>query len=350
MYPSTCTRRPRTQDGQLAYKDAVFLSPHKFVGGPGTPGVLAISMQTAVQQRVPRFRGRSTVAFVNSIVSTATWPRSRAPRGGRDAGDHRVDPRRSRLRAQGGGRHRGDPPPRDELRAARARLLERESRASRSSATPRSSGLRSCRSACATRTADCCTRNFVVALLNDLFGIQARSGCFCAGPYIHRLYPIDDGWSSRMDAAGPRRATMGAKLSLVRLSFNYFIERGGLRLRPRSGPLHRGRRMETSPALSLRARERTLETPRRGAGVPSPRGRLVRVGAARGCDPQPHRRPGHIRGSPREGAASRGRSRGVPADGATRRCAVERGVRARAMVSASNRGIARALPTERTPC
>ena len=25
--------------------------------------------------------------------------------------------------------------------------------------------------------------NFVVALLNDLFGIQARGGCSCAGPY-----------------------------------------------------------------------------------------------------------------------------------------------------------------------
>ena len=27
---------------------------------------------------------------------------------------------------------------------------------------------------------------FVAAVLSDLFGIQARSGCFCAGPYIHR--------------------------------------------------------------------------------------------------------------------------------------------------------------------
>lgn len=25
--------------------------------------------------------------------------------------------------------------------------------------------------------------NFVCALLNDLFGIQARGGCSCAGPY-----------------------------------------------------------------------------------------------------------------------------------------------------------------------
>ena len=32
--------------------------------------------------------------------------------------------------------------------------------------------------------------NFVVALLNDLFGIQARGGCSCAGPYGHRLLAI----------------------------------------------------------------------------------------------------------------------------------------------------------------
>src|SRR3972149_3174725 len=29
--------------------------------------------------------------------------------------------------------------------------------------------------------------NFIVALLNDLFGIQSRGGCSCAGPYGHRL-------------------------------------------------------------------------------------------------------------------------------------------------------------------
>jgi len=33
--------------------------------------------------------------------------------------------------------------------------------------------------------------NFVVALLNDLFGIQARGGCSCAGPYGHMLLGID---------------------------------------------------------------------------------------------------------------------------------------------------------------
>ncbi len=29
--------------------------------------------------------------------------------------------------------------------------------------------------------------NFVAALLNDLFGIQSRGGCACAGPYAQQL-------------------------------------------------------------------------------------------------------------------------------------------------------------------
>lgn len=28
--------------------------------------------------------------------------------------------------------------------------------------------------------------NFVAALLNDLFGIQCRGGCACAGPYVRK--------------------------------------------------------------------------------------------------------------------------------------------------------------------
>jgi hypothetical protein len=38
---------------------------------------------------------------------------------------------------------------------------------------------------------------FVTALLNDLFGIQSRAGCSCAGPYGHRLLDIDQATSDR---------------------------------------------------------------------------------------------------------------------------------------------------------
>jgi hypothetical protein len=61
----------------------------------------------------------------------------------------------------------------------------------------------------------------VTALLSDLFGIQARSGCFCAGPYLHRLYGIDDEWSEGMlaqIAAGHE----GAKLAFTRVTFSYY--------------------------------------------------------------------------------------------------------------------------------
>ena len=62
----------------------------------------------------------------------------------------------------------------------------------------------------------------VVAMLNDLFGIQARGGCSCAGPYGHRLLGIGPERSRALsEQAG--RGYLGIKPGWVRLSFNYFI-------------------------------------------------------------------------------------------------------------------------------
>ena len=60
------------------------------------------------------------------------------------------------------------------------------------------------------------------SLLNDLFGIQSRGGCSCAGPYGHRLLGIDIDRSHRFEqeiVAGCE----GIKPGWVRVSFNYFI-------------------------------------------------------------------------------------------------------------------------------
>ena len=48
----------------LAYKDAIFLSPHKFIGGPSTPGVL-VARRELFTNRVPVVPGGGTVAYVN---------------------------------------------------------------------------------------------------------------------------------------------------------------------------------------------------------------------------------------------------------------------------------------------
>src|SRR5215468_10175160 len=45
-------------------KDAVFVSPHKFIGGPGTPGVL-VAKRHLLRNTVPACPGGGTVAYVN---------------------------------------------------------------------------------------------------------------------------------------------------------------------------------------------------------------------------------------------------------------------------------------------
>jgi hypothetical protein len=64
--------------------------------------------------------------------------------------------------------------------------------------------------------------NLVVALLNDLFGIQSRGGCSCAGPYGHRLLGIDLEASHRYEAE-ILRGLDGIRPGWVRVSFNYFV-------------------------------------------------------------------------------------------------------------------------------
>ena len=109
------------------------------------------------------------------------------PGGGRHAGDRGVDPRRPGLRAQGGGRHRRHPRPRTSAsRSGCSPSAGGASRTSNSSAIPTRPGCPSSRSGSGTATR-LLHHAYVVALLNDLFGIQARGGCSCAGPYGHRL-------------------------------------------------------------------------------------------------------------------------------------------------------------------
>ena len=120
-------RDVRRADGDpLAYKDAIFLSPHKFIGGPSTPGVLVVRREL-LTNRVPDVPGGGTVAYVNP-TEHRYLDRPGAARGGRHAGDRRVDPGRAGLPAQAGRRRRRDPRARGALPAPRRRGLAATSR------------------------------------------------------------------------------------------------------------------------------------------------------------------------------------------------------------------------------
>jgi selenocysteine lyase/cysteine desulfurase len=202
----------------LAAKDAVFLSPHKFIGGPGTPGVLAVR-RSLLCNRVPSVPGGGTVAFVSPT-------------------DHRYldDPV---AREEG-----GTPAIVDSIRAGLVFALKQAVgvpaiRAREESFLARALAVWRANPNIALlgnldverlpiisfniRHGDVYLHhNFVIRVLNDLFGIQTRGGCSCAGPYGHRLLGVDRERSLAIDrqvAAGHE----GVKPGWVRLNFNYFI-------------------------------------------------------------------------------------------------------------------------------
>ncbi len=205
-------------DGHLAYKDAIFLSPHKFIGGPGTPGLL-IAKRELFSNAVPAAPGGGTVAYVNPV----------------------------------GHRYLADPVHREEggtpaiLESIRAGLVfqlkeavgwqsirEREEAFIRRaidswSANPNIRVLGNPKawrlsivSFMVLHGQRFLHHNFVVALLNDLFGIQARGGCSCAGPYGHRLLGIDLTRSHAFEREIVRGCE-GVKPGWARVNFNYFI-------------------------------------------------------------------------------------------------------------------------------
>jgi selenocysteine lyase/cysteine desulfurase len=199
-----------------AWKDAVFVSPHKFVGGPGTPGVL-VAKRALFANRVPAVPGGGTITFVSPTAHSYHDDPVVREEGGTPA---IVESIRAGLvfalnEAVGVDEiARGDDDfvrraldswganPRIEILGNRdVERIAIVSLGVRDEEGPLHS-------------------NFVVALLNDLFGIQTRNGCFCAGPYVHRLYPIDDAWSSRMHADA-LRGPLGSKLSFCRVSFHW---------------------------------------------------------------------------------------------------------------------------------
>ena len=206
------------EDDPAAYKDAVFFSPHKMIGGPGTPGVLVARKELFTNQ-VPAVPGGGTVAFVNPNEHRYVDDIETREEGGTPA---IIESIRAGLVFQ----------LKHAVGSERIRDLEDSfiTRAIASwSANPNIKLLgnpdaeRLSIVSFVIRHGDrYLHHNFVVALLNDLFGIQSRGGCSCAGPYGHRLLDIDLETSGEFERE-ITRGCEGIKPGWVRVNFNYFI-------------------------------------------------------------------------------------------------------------------------------
>ncbi|MDX1657417.1 MAG: aminotransferase class V-fold PLP-dependent enzyme [Nitriliruptorales bacterium] len=219
-------------DPEGAYKDAIFVSAHKLIGGPGTPGIL-VARRELFTNSVPSVPGGGTVAYVNPDEHRYLDDIEHREEGGTPAIVESiraglvfqlkevVGPDTIREREESFIRRAiaswDDNPNLEILGSHDADRLSivsfvvrcdgHEVRHDGQADVPHARYLH---------------HNYVVALLNDLFGIQSRGGCSCAGPYGHRLLGIDLDTSHEFERE-ILGGCEGIKPGWVRVNFNYFI-------------------------------------------------------------------------------------------------------------------------------
>ncbi|CAF1625557.1 unnamed protein product [Rotaria magnacalcarata] len=175
---------------EIAAKDAVFISTHKFVGGPAAPGIL-IAKKKLFTNEVPGDCGGGTVNFVTRTQTEYVQDIETREEGGtpnilgsiraglvfhlkESVGCHTIETREDAL-----------------VEKFFARFRNHRTLFVLGSSTVARLGIFSFL-IYVPSIQKYLHHNFICVLLNDLFGIQVRSGCSCAGPYVLDLLNIND--------------------------------------------------------------------------------------------------------------------------------------------------------------
>ncbi len=204
-----------------SYFDAIYFSPHKFVGGPGTCGILVFNEDIYPKDLPPTVAAGGTVDYVTAVKESfvrdiETREKAGTPgimqairtamvfqvkqRAGQETIDRIEEYYLNRFMAAFAGDERilfyGITDPAKKLPIVPFNIVHRDK---------------------------LLHPKFVTRLLNDLFGIQSRAGCSCAGPYGHHLMKIDrrnwDFYRCLITNAGYG----GIKPGWVRLNLHYTL-------------------------------------------------------------------------------------------------------------------------------
>jgi selenocysteine lyase/cysteine desulfurase len=202
--------------------DAVYLSPHKFLGGPGSAGVLVFNERLYARDLPPTLGGGGTVVYVNQeghafvrdveerekagtpgILQTlraALALEVKAALGTEaiEAREHELLGRALEVWAEEPAiQVLGNPDPAERIGIVSFNLADGRGGVLH----PR----------------------FVTTLLDDLFGIQSRAGCSCAGPYAHRILGIGARQAQRLMALSAD-GFHGVKPGWCRVGFHYTMD------------------------------------------------------------------------------------------------------------------------------
>ncbi len=198
--------------------DAIFISPHKFIGGPGTPGLLVVKKKY-VQNKTPVVPGGGTVSYVSPCAQAYLSDIEHREEGGTP---DIIGAIRAGLAFDLKDKVGADKIYNHELGFAR-QAIKRWSKNKNIQILGNAKAKRLPIFSFLIKSGKKYLHyNFVVALLNDLFGIQARGGCSCAGPYGHRLLDIDLETSREYEKVIATGVEI-LKPGWVRVGFNYFF-------------------------------------------------------------------------------------------------------------------------------
>ncbi|RSH79753.1 uncharacterized protein EHS24_009409 [Apiotrichum porosum] len=201
-------------------KDAIFISPHKFPGGVGTPGVLVVR-KTLMRTRVPTVPGGGTVDFVTPWFQAYTEDIAHREEGGTPA---IVESIRAGLAFQLKGAMSTDAMvARERAILSRAFAAWRSERSIEILGNPDAPRVPIVSFIVRSPSGQIVHHNFIVALLNDLFGIQIRGGCSCAGPYGHDLLNVNKDTSYALYYVVRDHKQVGIKPGWCRVTFKYFF-------------------------------------------------------------------------------------------------------------------------------
>lgn len=193
---------------------AMLWSPHKFYGGPGASGVLVVKREWV--PTVPVVNGGGTVVFVSASEHHYVGNLERLHEAGTP---NIVGDIRSGLVLQKKGQWQAD------SLQKRSLALSEKMRSRLSTVDglfilgPTEGNFLPTVSFNLYVGEALISYSLVVTLLSDLYGIQARGGCSCAGPYAHELLDIDE-HQSRQLARQMVGGEVGQRPGWVRVSLS----------------------------------------------------------------------------------------------------------------------------------
>ncbi len=202
--------------------DAIFISPHKFIGGPGSSGILVFNKRIYDERLAPTVAAGGTVDYVSPADQDFIHDIEEREKAGTpgvlqtmkaamvfaiktELGTQSIEKREHELLSRAFERWAntpqieimGNPDPQRRVGIVSFNIKEPQGRYLHP--------------------------KFMTALLNDLFGIQSRAGCSCAGPYGHRLLDIDLEHSEKY-RHWISKGYVGIKPGWCRVSFHFTMD------------------------------------------------------------------------------------------------------------------------------